>query len=174
MSIGIEMAKARKRQGMSQEDLAKQMPVSREALSSYETGRRVFPDDLHKHTAEALDDVEYFFAIWNEAAGDVAIPLLNGEYIDQHPTSLVFLVKKENAEALAQMERACWSKPARSCDENDLREMEESVHELLDAIASMLNLVGAICKAYGFSMKKVFKTWRTRLLVRKYIAPKNQ
>ncbi|MDE3837899.1 XRE family transcriptional regulator [Bacillus methanolicus] len=166
-TIGKELAKARKRQGYTQEQLAMDLPVSRESLAKYETGARKLPDDMRRPIAEAVDDVEFYFITWNEAAGEVSIPFFNGDYVDHHPSSMVFLVKQETDEALEQLRRVCWFKPVHMRTETEREDMQKVVFELLDAAASTINLVAVVCREYGFSMRKLFKQWRLTLKARR-------
>ncbi|MCP3741432.1 helix-turn-helix transcriptional regulator [Rossellomorea sp. BNER] len=164
---GKELASARKRQGLTQQQLSFKLPISRESIAKYETGRQRFPKDLRAITAEAIDDEEYFFVRWNESAGDVSIPYLNGEFIEHHPTSMMILVKNESLEALDHLEKVCWFKPIHKQDESEREEMKKVVFEMLDAAASMINLVALITKEYQFSMVQIFKQWRLTLKARR-------
>jgi transcriptional regulator with XRE-family HTH domain len=164
---GEELASARKRQGLTQQQLSFKLPISRESIAKYETCRQGFPKDLRSITAEAIDDEEYYFVRWNESAGDVSIPYLNGEFIEHHPTSMMILVKRESLEALDHLEKACWYKPVHIQNEIEREEMKKVVFEVLDAAASMINLVALISKEYRFSMVQIFKQWRLTLKARR-------
>lgn len=168
MAIGQQLADARKRQGITQEQLALDLPVSRESIAKYEVGSRTFQKDLFKPIAEALDDPEFYFSTWNEAAGHVSIPYFNGDYIDQHPASMKYLVQRETNEALDHMERICWSKPVKARTETEREEMKRVINEILDAAASMINLVAILCREYDFSMKSVYKQWWSSIKVRRW------
>ncbi|GGE58385.1 helix-turn-helix transcriptional regulator [Priestia taiwanensis] len=168
MSIGREIAMARKRKGYTQETLSVGIPTSRESLAKYETESRVLPKDLHKHISEKMDDPQLFFHIWREAAGTVSIPLLNGEHVDHHPSSMMYMVQKETGEALEHLESICWFKPANAWSDREKDEMKQAMHEVLDATASMMNLVAILCDRYGFSMNDIFKYWQVSLKARKY------
>lgn len=165
--IGEELAKARKRKGYSQQELSMNLPISRESLAKYETGSRHLPSDMRRPIAEALDDVEFYFTTWSNATGEVSIPYLNGDYVDQYPSSMVFLVKRETDEALEQLKRVCWDKPIKTITDSEKEEIKRLVFELLDATASMINLVAIVCRDYGFSMKQIFKQWRITLKARR-------
>jgi transcriptional regulator with XRE-family HTH domain len=164
---GEELASARKRKGLTQHQLSFKLPISRESIAKYETGRQRFPKDLRSITAEAIDDEEYYFVRWNESAGDVSIPYLNGEFIEHHPTSMMILVKRESLEALDHLEKACWYKPVHIQNDLEREEMKKVVFEVLDAAASMINLVALISKEYRFSMVQIFKQWRLTLKARR-------
>ena len=167
MKIGEELAKARKRQGITQEQLSFELPVSRESIAKYELGSRKYPEDMRPIIAQQLDDVEFYFATWNDASGIVSIPFFNGDYIDHHPASMAFLVQKETDEAMKQMTNACWIKPVHTRTDTEKEDMKKVIFETLDAAASMINLVAVICREYGFSMKKIFSEWRLTLKARR-------
>jgi transcriptional regulator with XRE-family HTH domain len=167
MRIGEELANARKRQGLTQEQLAYDLPLSRESIAKYEIGSRRLPDDMRRPIAQEIDDVEFYFSTWNDATGEVSIPFLNGDYIDQHPASMAFLVQRETSEAIEQLTNACWVKPVHTRTDSDREEMRKVIFETLDAAASMINLVAVICREYKFSMKKIFAEWRLTLKVRR-------
>ncbi len=61
MSIGKEVAMARKRKGITQEQLSLEIPVSRESLAKYETEQRRLPEDLRKCITEGIDDATVVF-----------------------------------------------------------------------------------------------------------------
>lgn len=168
MKIKEELKKARNRQCLTQCDLSERVPISREMIAKIETGTRKLPNDLRSTLAEALDDVEFFFASWNDAAGEVSIPFFDGEHIDQHPSSMVFLVKLETSEALERLSGVSWIKPIHTRSTDEKEEMKKLLFELLDSAASMINLVAVICREYGFSLRKIFKQWRLTLKIRKY------
>ncbi len=170
IKLGEELAEARKRQGLTQEQLAMDLPVSRETIAKYETNQRKFQEDLYQQVAYSVDDPEYYFATWNEAAGHVSIPYFNGDYIDRHPASMKYMVQQETNEALDQMERVCWAKPIRMQNESEREEIKRVIHEILDAAASMINLVAVLCKEYDFSMKSIYKMWWASIKTRRWKA----
>lgn len=61
MSIGKEVAMARKRKGITQEQLSLEIPVSRESLAKYETEQQRLPEDLQKCITEGINDPQLFF-----------------------------------------------------------------------------------------------------------------
>lgn len=168
MAIGREIAMARKRKGVTQEELTTEVPVSRESLAKYETSKRQLPQDMRKHVSEALDDPQLFFAMWKEAAGHVSIPFLNGEFVDHHPTAMRHLVQKETAEALQHLDGMSWYKPPVAWSESEREEMKTVMYEMLDAAASMMNLVAVLCDQCDMSMKDTFKYWKVSLKARRY------
>ncbi|QWH66199.1 XRE family transcriptional regulator [Bacillus wiedmannii] len=169
MSIGKEVAMARKRKGITQEQLSLEIPVSRESIAKYETEKRKLPEDLRKCITEGIDDPQLFFKMWSEATGYVSIPFFNGELIDLHPASMRYMVHQETNEVLEQLNTVCWFKPSQTWSESEKEELKKVMHEILDATGSMMSLVAVLCDQYGISMKEVFKYWKVSLRARKYI-----
>jgi transcriptional regulator with XRE-family HTH domain len=168
LAIGTSIAEARKRQVKTQQELSHGINYSREAISKFETGDRAIPKEIYPMIAQNIDDPQLFFEIWKENAGHVSLPYFDGDYIDQHPTSMMYLVQKETSEALEAIRNANWSKPAKMCSQNEREYMRQVLKETLDAAASMINLVACICKEYGFSMRDLFREWNVSLKIRKY------
>jgi transcriptional regulator with XRE-family HTH domain len=162
MKPGEKLANARVRAGLTQQELVDREGVaySREAIAKYETGARTFPKSLYPSVTQALDDPQYYFESWEETTGYVSIPFFNGEYIDKHPASMCYMVRRETGEALEKMDKACWIKPVHIRTDSEREEMKQVMKELLDAAASMINLVAVLCREYGFSMRGIYKQWR--------------
>ncbi|HFK1514995.1 TPA: XRE family transcriptional regulator [Bacillus cereus] len=170
MSIGKEVAMARKRKGITQEELSLEIPASRESLAKYETEKRKLPEDLRKCITEGIDDPQLFFKMWSEATGYVSIPFFNGELIDLHPASMRFMVQQETNEALKQLDTVCWFKASQARSETEMEDMKKVMYEILDAAGSMMSLIAVLCDQYDISMKEIFKYWQVSLKVRKYTA----
>jgi transcriptional regulator with XRE-family HTH domain len=169
MSAGEAVAQARKDKGVTQDQLSMNLYCSREAVSKYETGDRKIPKDLRPSISQALDDPHLYMEMAMEATGRVGIPVLNGDYIDKHPASMSFLVQREADEALDHVRQMDWVKPVEMRTDQEKQDMRKVVMELLDSIASMMNLVAVICKVYKFSMKEIFEAWRVTLKARRMV-----
>lgn len=168
MSIGKMIADARKRKGMTQNDLAFVTNYSREMIAKMENGTRKIQKETLPQISQSIDDPQFFFESWSYSAGVVSIPYFNGDYIDQHPVSMKMLVEKETHEAFQAIEQINWFKPAKAHTEAEREDIKKLLIETLDAAASMINLVALICKEYKFSMKDIFQTWKMTLKIRKY------
>lgn len=168
MAIGEELAKARKRQGMTQEDVATEVNYSREAIAKYESGARKMPKELYQQVTQSVDDPQFYFETWEAVGGVVSIPYFDGDYIDQHPSSMNYLVHTETTEALKHLESVSWVKPAHMHNDSEREEMRKVLYEVLDAAASMINLVACLCKEYQFSMKDIFRAWQVSMKIRKF------
>ena len=168
MAIGTAVAEARKRQEKTQQDVSQGINYSREAISKFETGDRPIPKEVISKITHNIDDPQLYFDSWKETSGFVSIPYFDGDYIEQHPTSMMYLVQKETAEALEAIESAAWSKPASMFSTEERDHMKQVLKENLDAATSMINLVACICKVHDFSMKDLFREWNVSLKIRKF------
>jgi transcriptional regulator with XRE-family HTH domain len=168
LAIGEAIAEARKRQEKTQQDVSHGINYSREAISKFETGDRSIPKEVVSKITHNIDDPQLYFETWKENSGFVSIPYFDGDYIDQHPTSMMYLVKMETAEALNAIESAAWSKPAVMFTQDERENMKQILKENLDAAATMINLVACICKAHDFSMRDLFREWNVSLKIRKF------
>jgi transcriptional regulator with XRE-family HTH domain len=168
MAIGEAMSAARKRKGMSQQNLSKECNYSRESIAKYETGSRKLPREMYATVTQKIDDPEFYFDTWGETTGFVSIPYFNGENIDRHPSSMVFLVKQEIEEAMERLDEVCWAKPVRAYADSERQQLTTTLHEGLDAAASLVNMVACICEYHEISMKDLFRSWHVSLKSRKY------
>ncbi|UOE54943.1 helix-turn-helix domain-containing protein [Cytobacillus oceanisediminis] len=168
MAIGEEMAAARKRQGITQLDLSQKVSYSRESIAKFETGTRKLPRDMYPTVTQQIDDPEFYFETWGETTGFVSIPYFNGDHIDKHPASMVYLVTKETEEAMHHLDNLNWGKPAKAYTQEEMTQLEKALLENLDAAASMINMVASLSKTHGFSMKSLFQKWQVSLKARKY------
>lgn len=168
MAIGGLVAEGRKRQGMTQEDVSIEVNYSREAIAKYETGNRSMPKELYPKITQSIDDPELYFDSWGATTGYVSIPYFDGEHIDRHPTSMVYMTKRETDEAFEHLNQICWAKPAKVFSESDKELLKKSLLETLDASATMINMVAAICSEHQISMKALFQSWHVSLKSRKF------
>jgi len=164
-SFGRELAEARKRKELSQEELSSRHFIARSSVAGWETERRNVPDEAVKELTMELDDVDLYFSAWRHVSGDVSIPLMDGKNIDIHSSSMVFLVKQETKEALESVENTHWHLPFEMRNKEDT---EKTINELLDAIASMLNLVACLCREQKLPMVRIFRKWQVSMKNRGY------
>jgi transcriptional regulator with XRE-family HTH domain len=168
LAIGTAIAEARKRQEKTQQELSQGINYSREAISKFETGDRPIPKEIIPKITQNIDDPRLYFETWKETSGYVSVPYFDGDYIDQHPASLMYLVQKETAEALDSVGSVVWSKPASMYSPEEKDHMKQILKENLDAAASMINLVACICREHDFSMRDIFRDWNVSLKIRKF------
>lgn len=160
-----EMSKARKRQELSQEELSQRTFSTRSTIAGYETGRRNMPDDLVRDVAQNLDDPTLYFSAWHHIGGDVSIPIMDGKNVEYFSSSLVFLVNKETREALGRVEEMPWHLPV---SQRSTETVESTIMEILDSVASMMNLVACLCRENKIPMSRIFRKWQLSMKNRGY------
>ncbi|MGG3924934.1 helix-turn-helix transcriptional regulator [Metabacillus fastidiosus] len=168
MTIGTYFAEGRKRQGYSQQRLSDEVAYARETISKYENGERTIPKEAYAPLVKTIDDPELYFHVWSEKSDFVSIPYFDGDYINHQSLNILHLVKKETEEAFDHLKHISWEKPAEVLSDYEREEAKQAMIEILDAAASMVNLVAALCREYKFSMKEVFRAWHVSLKSRRY------
>lgn len=169
MAIGMKVAEARKRLGLSQQELSTKVPVTREAIAKYETGKRPFPEDLLPSFCEGLDDALFTKEIQRESTGGAYIPYLDGPIVEHHPASLIFLARKELKEAKAHLNEIDVSKPLSMMSEQEKDHLHRTIYELLDAAAAAETLAIDICSRFNLSYTSEVKQWIGSLMGRQLI-----
>jgi transcriptional regulator with XRE-family HTH domain len=158
MSMGQAIHEARR--GSTQSELATKLHMERSTIGKYETGKRNVPKDMRAVIANTLDDPAVYFAAEEEATGGVTLPFLNGKHIERSLAAMKELAQHEAQEALNRLNEMHMYKPAQYWTAEEKTEMKQSMNELLDAAASIQNLVAISCKEYNFSQREIYKNWR--------------
>jgi transcriptional regulator with XRE-family HTH domain len=167
MSFGSTLKEALKHTETEQLELALEMNYSRQTVSAWANDSRNIQEDALPKVAEKLDYPNLYLESALLATGGVSIPVLDGDYIDQHPASMKFLVQKETNEALDELGRASFIKPISYQTSQEKEEMKKVIRELLDAACSIVNMVAILCREYNFSMKDIYKSWFITLKARR-------
>jgi transcriptional regulator with XRE-family HTH domain len=168
LSIGSALREGLNDQELKQLEIALETNYSEKTVSAWVTENRRIPKEVRSKISQKVDHPYVYLEMQLEATGGVGIPVLNGDFIDTHPAAMKDLVQIETNEALDNLEKASMIKPIHLRTEEERQEMRKVVMELLDAIASMTNLVAVICKEYKFSMKELFGSWRATLKARRW------
>lgn len=166
MAIGQKIAESRKRVGISQQDLAKRVPVTREAIAKYETGDRKFPDDLRSAFCLGLDDALFIKEIQKDATGGTYLPYLDGPIILHEYASLIFMAKRELKEATSHLAEIDVTKPNQLLTDSEVEHIKRTIRELLDAAAAADTLVINLCSRFNLSYSNEVKNWINTLIAR--------
>lgn len=158
MSMGQTIYEARR--GLTQSELAEKLHVDRTTIGKYETGKRKIPKEMRPIIANTLDDPAVYFAAGEEATGGVTLPYLNGKRIERSLSAMKELAQHEAQEALDHLNKMRFYKPADFWTEDEKVEMQKTMYELLDAAASIQNLVAVSCQKYKFSQRETYNEWR--------------
>lgn len=165
MAIGEKITESRRRLGISQQELASRVPVTRESIAKYETGREV-PEDLRSVFCQGLDDALFTKEMQREATGGTYIPYLDGPIILHEYASLIFRARKELKEAKDHLIEIDVTKPTAMMSDSEIEHVKRTIRELLDAIATADTLVIDLCARFNFSYNTEVKSWITSLIAR--------
>ncbi|MBP3951156.1 helix-turn-helix domain-containing protein [Bacillus suaedae] len=171
---GQLIAESRKRQGISQNELASKVPTSRESIAKYETNARKTPKEMQPFLTQALDDPLFILKQQDEITGGVTIPYLDGELIDHHYASLTFLAIKELREAETHLEDIDLSKPVAFMRCHEADHIQRTIRELLDSAAAAQTLAIDLMNNFDFSYVEEIKQWKASLMARGYIQRRNK
>jgi transcriptional regulator with XRE-family HTH domain len=160
MGLGQTLVESRKQRNKTQSDMAKDLPFSQSAIAKFENGSRNITKENRSIVALSYDDPAVYFAAEEEATGGVTLPFLNGKHIERSLAAMKELAQHEAQEALNRLNEMHMYKPAQYWTDEEKAEMKQSMNELLDAAASIQNLVAISCKEYQFSQREIYKNWR--------------
>jgi len=167
MTYGTTLKEALKAMRVDQADIAEETHYSHQTVSAWANDTRNISAETLLKVASHLDYPDLYLESAVKATDGVAIPVLDGDYIDRHPAAMKDLVQVETNEALDKMAQASMIKPIRSATQSDKEEMKRVIKELLDAACSMINMIAVLCREYEFSMKDIYKSWYVTLKARR-------
>ena len=173
MAIGTRIQKARKRLGMSQQELADDSFIHRSLVSKHESGERTCHRENWKDYVKGMDDARFTLDVHAEATGGVYIPYLDGDYVTHDIAALIYLSKREIEIALQHMDDIDASKPATMLSEIEVDHIKKTNKELLDVCAATMTLVIDNCTAHNLSFNQEVKNWIATLKARRLMMREN-
>ncbi|QYY44727.1 helix-turn-helix domain-containing protein (plasmid) [Aneurinibacillus thermoaerophilus] len=156
MSFGTKQREIREAAGITQEDFAKQLHLSRSAVGMAEREQRKMPIQVLGKAVEVMDDGLYAMAAAQEVIGYSWIPILDGPNVDLHRASVAARTNKEVREFLEAMEDICVANPPHSISEHDSAKLDEALDEAADAVVALLHYIAIICREYKKSWRRVW------------------
>lgn len=143
---------------------------SRESISQQENGRYQVQPELTKYYVEKQNNPW----VAMEAAAEYTSwgpQKLDGEAVDLHRTSVSLKTKEELEEALLAVCNASKKLTVnpKATDQLDLKEIEQSLLESIDAITALNHYVAILCKEYNISWVKMWTQHKVKLIQRRFI-----
>lgn len=177
MSVGVALREARILAQRTQKDVAKQLHYSPKTVSAFEGDRRPVTDDAKPAIARAMDDPRVFVELALEATGGVGPMWLDGQKVDLHRASVRDKATEELAEAvraLAACKALANAKGPDDLDDDGRRQIEEALHQLVEAQTALCMMIGVMCRAYGVSMQRLYDEHRRELEAKGYIQKRRE
>lgn len=143
---------------------------SRESISQQENGRYQVQPELTKYYVEKQNNpwVALEAAAEYTSWGPVK---LDGEAVDLHRTTVSLKTKEELEEALAAVCHASKKLTVNpnAADRIDVKEIEVSLLESIDAITALNHYVAILCKEYKISWMKLWTQHKVKLIQRRFL-----
>jgi transcriptional regulator with XRE-family HTH domain len=171
-TLPVVFQTARMNRGLNQREMGRIMNLSEKTVSAIETGRRNLPQDLTPKAAKVLDDPELYCALQVTVTGGVATPWLDGEKVDLHRSSVRDKAIEECSEAikaLAEAKAMVNCKSAEDLGEKGYEQIQEVLHQAVEAETALQILIGVVCKTYDISIAQVYKDHHAELKAKGYI-----
>ncbi|MBP0725566.1 helix-turn-helix domain-containing protein [Bacillus sp. RG28] len=169
MTLGRELAKARVKKELTQQELSEELLVSRESVAKYEKDKRTVPNDIKKRSMETLDDPWLAMQIAREDANGAWVPVLDGEAVDLHRTTVQHKTIEEAKEAIEAIQKISSLKKPGFLKDEEIQEIEKSLLEAIDAIIALNHYVAVYCDEYNFSWSTMWKKQYMKLKSNGYV-----
>lgn len=140
----------------TQQQLAFDLGVVRETVSKYETGRSQVPPDISRALMRKYDNPKFAMTVRSEYTG-TGPRWLDGPNVDLHRSSVKEKTVEELQEALNALLSTSFSKPLKLLAHFDIRDLRETLKEILEAITAGEMLVAVVCQEAGISYKDLWK-----------------
>lgn len=167
MGVGILQAEARKEAGITQQDFADEINLSRPMVAAIETERRRMPRDVMRKAVETLDCGFYAMEAAQEAVGQAWVTKLDN--VDLHRSA----VREKAIEELQEVMKEITATSSVNPPEPGQHEQVKTVLiESIDAIVCLSHFVAVYCKEYGVSWTQMWREHRQKLIQRGYLKKK--
>jgi transcriptional regulator with XRE-family HTH domain len=164
VGIGSAQKQARAHAGMTQEELAYHLNMSRPAVANVERGYRKMPRDVMGKAAETLDDGFYAMETAQEVLGEGWIPVLNN--VDLHRSAVKEKMLEEIQEAMDQMAVTSMVEPP---GPDRRKEIEQLLLECIDVIVGLNHYVAVLCREYAISWFGIWRLYHKKVRDRGYL-----
>ncbi|ANU28422.1 helix-turn-helix domain-containing protein [Planococcus versutus] len=156
------------RNGLTQEQLAMELNVSRESISKYENGHVRIPADITNILMAKADSPRLAFAIRNEYTKTGPI-WLDGPNADLHRSSVREKALEEIAELVKCLTEFSFAKPLKNLSEWEKPKLHHLLEEAVEAITGLEHLLVVVCEETGISYTDVWQNHHTQLRAKGYV-----
>jgi transcriptional regulator with XRE-family HTH domain len=170
MSVGSAMKHARARHGMTQQDLADEVFLSRSMIAENERGGKRIPRDVAPKAARRLDDGFLAMELAHEFTGGAGAGRLNGTAVDLHRSSVKAKTDEEIAEFKQELDSFCMVNAPGSITAEQRAKLQDLLIEGCDVIVAVKHLLAVACEDYGISYYGTWDIWKKKALASGYIA----
>lgn len=166
MSVGNAIKELRG--NMSQLELSFLINVSRETISSYETGRAKLPKDVSLKLMERFDDPFFALTVAHQYTG-TGVRKLDGNNIDLHRCSVKEKTIEELEEMLDLIKSTSLSTLPKATTPEQRQKLENLLLQTIDTLYALTHLLAITSNEYEFSWRELWEKHLTKLISKDYI-----
>src|SRR5690606_7133366 len=148
--LGQVLREEREAAGLTQEAVARRIPVNRSLVSRWESGETAIGPEMLKRLAEIIGSERLYREAALAVSSVFVSPALDGA-VDLHRANVLAVWREEMQEALEiinEVERAITRAPE-GVTEQDRQRIREAVHQVIDLEAACEHLVAALARTYA-------------------------
>ncbi|QDS37995.1 helix-turn-helix domain-containing protein [Brevibacillus brevis] len=169
--FGRQLGQALQEAGMTQLAFGFEANVSREAVSSYTTGRAMTPPDVKSKAVQVTNNPFLSIAAAYESSAGTSPVILDGDNVELNRHTVVAKTVEEVEELLEAIKEArpLLVKPPRSLTSQELQQIEHLIQETLDVVTSTTHMAAVITKESKLGWIAQWTKHKTKLLSRGFI-----
>lgn len=156
------------RKGETQQQLAMDLNLSREAVSAYETGRAKLPQDVSQHLMSKFENPWFAFTIRNEYTKTGPMRL-NGPNFDGHRSAVREKTIEEVKEVLGTLEAFSFAKPLQNISDWERPKAELLAEHIIEAVTALEHTLAVLCDEAKLSYNEQWNKHYTELRVKGYL-----
>ncbi|MYL44625.1 helix-turn-helix domain-containing protein [Virgibacillus halodenitrificans] len=155
--VGKALKEMRKSEGLTQEQLAMELNLSKSMICEIERGNRKLQEDVAHYSLKNLDNPLYALDIVHEFSDGYTAPRLSGNAVEWHRLAMEEFVLKETQEVIQILEDVSLVKAPEASNLEELKQVEVVIGELIDAETAIGNLKAILADQYKLSLKECHK-----------------
>lgn len=168
MRVGQALRDARVQSGITQNELADELFVSRSLVAMVETGKRDLPNEVVPAAVTKLDCGFLMMEVAAAYTGGAFVTRLNGKNVDLHRASTRDWVEEEFTEAVESVATSKIANKPQALSQDERQSIEESIMQIMDALVAGMHHIVVLCNDYGFSHRAMWAKHYEKLRQKQY------
>ncbi|MFP3322104.1 helix-turn-helix transcriptional regulator [Planococcus sp. SIMBA_160] len=152
----------------TQQQMAMELNVSREAVTKYEGGARNIPQDIAQNLMAKHENPRFALAIRSEYTKTGPI-WLDGPNVDLHRSAVREKTLEEMKEAYEAIKAFSFAQPLKSLSPWQLPQIEKLLEETAEAITALETLTAIVCEEANISYNGVWHKHHIQLRSKGYL-----
>jgi transcriptional regulator with XRE-family HTH domain len=161
--------------GLTQAFVAYKVNVSESLVKEWERGRRFVQDAMKPVLARKIDCGKFYMALKSLVTGGVSSPELDGPMVDKHRNVAVDKAVEEMleaVEAIKNQKTLLYAPPELATKETRETIRETILHQSVEALTGIDNMIMWICSDYGISPAELWDMHHRELAEKGYTKEK--